>query len=142
MPEKKKPEAKKEKRKILKTSAAIVAEVKKIFGKDAVVEEPEERERAPKWDTEESGEYFIGEVSRVQPGQYGPMLFMKDLKPGANSQEYLIPNRTALLMEPLIQKAKVGDRLLITCLGSEYNPASKQNFIAYQVQKISGGAPF
>jgi hypothetical protein len=134
--EQKKPELKK--RKILKTSAEIVAEVKKLWGKDAVVELPEERERAPKWDTEKAGDYFIGEVSRLQKGPFGMMLFMRN-KAG---EEYLIPNRQALLMEPLVQRATVGDRLLITCLGKEFNPNSGQHFIAYQVQKISGGPPF
>lgn len=132
----KKPE--KKTRPVFKPSAEIVAAVKKVWGKDAIIEEPEERERAPKWDTEEKGEYLVGEVSRLQDGQFGRMLFMRT----GEGEEFLIPNRSALLMEPLIQKAKLGDKLLIVCLGKEYNPKSKREFVAYQVQKVTGGPPF
>jgi hypothetical protein len=128
------------KREILHTSKAIIQEIESAFGEVEVLE-PEERQLAPKWDTEKSGDYIFGEITRITDGKFGKMLFLKDCRT-KDGVEYLIPNRQALLMEPLIQKAKAGDRLLITCLGKEYNEKSKREFVAYQVQKIKGGAPF
>lgn len=115
----------------------ILKEIKDVFGDVEVADPITDRPMADKWETEKAGDYLVGEISRIQSGEFGRMVFLRTPK----GKEYLLKNRRGLTNQ--LETVKVGSRLIITCLGwKKPAKAGGREFIGYEVREIKGGVPF